>query len=316
MNESNTPIQTYQLWLFSSAKQTLLAGISMLHLPQRDVSNWNGYKVRTMWKWIVETLKSRKTAIPNEFVETMVNDEDYEFKVGTTPKLPDGLRDLRITELRNGLLLLEHFDADLTVDQKAWDRTVKDIAAATRIYRWATCYHDLAPVNHSPIRLHGDNLLLSDSHYSEANGPEADLSMWLERMGWTGIRPFNMQHASARTPLEDGFFSCLRITAGNVTAPSEPFLAWEPALDQPLSIHDALIEFIRQELAQPWGNRKCEEYVREYYMKDPSAKLTHPVFALIDFPVFDMGMLCTTFAGSILSPQELRFWSRPTYYHK
>lgn len=269
-----------------------------------------------MWNWIAKLLKSSQDTSAGASNEILVNDHDYEFKVGTKPTLPKGLRDLKITELTPGLLLLEHFDADLTVDQKAWDRTVQGIATATRIYRWASSYHDLAPVNHSHVRLHGDNLLLSDSHYSESHGPEADLSMWLERMGWTDDRPFDVQRAHTERPLEDGFFLCLRITVGEATDPSDSLLAWKPSSGHPPSIHGTLVEFIQQELSQPWGRGKCEEYLRACYRTIPSGNLTHPVFALIDFPVFDMGMLSTTFAGSILYRQELRFWSRPTYFHK
>ncbi|MCY3005076.1 MAG: hypothetical protein NTV29_03750 [Planctomycetota bacterium] len=269
-----------------------------------------------MWKWIAKLLKFNQDTSAGASGEILVSDEDYDFMVGTKPKLPDGLRDLKIAELRPGLLLLEDFDADLTVDQKAWDRTVQDIATATRIYRWASSYHNLAPVNHSPVRLHGDNLLLSDSHYSETHGPETDLSMWLERMGWTDDRSFDVQQANTEKPLEDGFFSCLRITVGKGTDPSDTLLAWKPSSGHSPSIHGALVEFVQQELSQPWGRGKCEEYLRACYRTATSVQLTHPVFALIDFPVFDMGMLSTTFAGAVLSRQELRFWSRPTYFHK
>lgn len=282
---------------------------------EEDVHEGCQSGVKQMWNWIARLLKSSHESPDGASGEILVNDEDYEFKVGTKPTLPEGLRDLKITLLSHDLLFLEHFNAELTVNQTAWDRTVKDIAASTRIYRWATSYHDLAPINHVPVRLHGDNLLLSDSHFSDAHGPQADLSAWLERFGWTEACPFNVHRAETEKPLEDGFFSCLRITIGRASDSSDSLLSWKAISSHSPSICGVLEEFIRQELAQPWG-AECEQYLRQCYKTVPSESMTHPVFALIDFPVFDMGMLRMSFAGSVVSDQELRFWSRPTYYHK
>lgn len=50
------------------------------------------------------------------YAEKLVPDDDYQFKFGTKPMLLEGLRDLKITELRRGLLVLENFEIDLTVD--------------------------------------------------------------------------------------------------------------------------------------------------------------------------------------------------------
>ena len=62
-------------------------------------------------------------------------DEEYQFKFGTKPMLPEGLQDLKITELRRGLLVLEKFEIDLMVDQSYMDDTPEKIARASRCLR-------------------------------------------------------------------------------------------------------------------------------------------------------------------------------------
>jgi hypothetical protein len=269
-----------------------------------------------MWKWLVKILGKNLDVLSLPGGEILVEDADYEFQVGTKPTLPVGLRELEITVLPNELLLLKHFDAELTVDQTAWDRTVERIASATRIYRWATCYHELAPIEYSPLRLHADNLLLTDSHYSDNHGPATDISLWLTHMGWNQLHKFDVQVAKSETPLEDAYFTCLRIVGAKDSIPSSSPLRWHQLYATCSSVPQMIAEFVAEEIDGPWGDSRCENYLRECYSGVPREKLTHPVFALIDFPVFDMGMLRTTFAGSIISSQEIRFWSRPTYFHR
>lgn len=268
-----------------------------------------------MWNWFFRMFPSGKKPTKAPTGETLVRDEEYEFKVGTKAMLPDGLRELKITEIRNGLLLLENFDVDLTVDQKYMDRTVEDIAMAVRVLRWAKGYHGLEDQFVPPVKLHRGNVLLSDSHYSDNNRPDADIASWLERMCWDGNRPFAVHHATTSNPLEDGYFSCLRITVGSPPDEPESPLVWTACEFQPVSLVATLAGFVHQEMAQPWWNH-CERYLQQCYSVMTREQLTHPVFALLDFPAFHQGMVSTTFAGSVWSKDELRFWSRPTYFHK
>lgn len=268
-----------------------------------------------MWKWLVKMLSPHKKTAQVQGGDIPLTDGEYDFKPGTRPMLPDGLRELKITTIRQGVLLLENFDADLTVDQSGMDDNPDKVAMAVRSLRWAKKYHDLEAEPQPPVRVHRENLLISSSRYSEANGPEADIAAWLERMRWDMDRPFVVQQATTNMPLEDGYFSCIRITVGDV--PDEPAtrLVWRDREFRSLSAMNVLANFVREEIGQPWGN-KCENYLQELYSGIPRERLTHPVFALLDFPVFDMGIVVTTFAGSVISGAELRFWSRPTYYHK
>ena len=64
------------------------------------------------------------------------------------------------------------------------------------------------------------------------------------------------------------------------------------------------------------GELTVEKFLQKHYGKLEDSQAVHPVFQLLDYPHFDMGTVNMTFAGSVWSNAELRFWSRPTYFHK
>jgi hypothetical protein len=273
-----------------------------------------------MWRWLTDMFAGKNTPTGTEGGDRLVSDEEYDFRFGTKAKLPEGLRNLKVTELGDDLLL-DNFDIDLTVDQKYMDRTAEEIAMASRSLRWAKTYHRLDEQPRPPIRLYRNNLMLFASHFSEKFPPENNLSLWLNHLGWPSDRPVTLHEATTKKPLEDGFFTCARLTVGDVA--DESGLHWHPQEATSTSVVDVLADFVRREMVQPWGEhgegssgQSCEAYLESCYSHLPREQLTHPVFALLHFPTFDMGTVKATFAGSILSENELRFWSRPTYFHK
>lgn len=88
-----------------------------------------------MWRWLTDKLAGKKNSTVQETGDRLVSDKDYNFKFGTKAKLPEGLRDLNIKEVDGRILILEHFDIDLTVDQKFGDQTPEAIAMASRCLR-------------------------------------------------------------------------------------------------------------------------------------------------------------------------------------
>ena len=133
-------------------------------------------------------------------------------------------------------------------------------------------------------------------------------------MKWDITRPFRIQRANTGKPLEDGYFACLRIVLDEQRAlASDPRLAWEQSIGNTDSVVACLCDFIKQESHRI---EDCEKFVRTSYQGVSEEQLLHPVFALIDFPSFDMGRLKISFAGSVWSENELRFWSRSSYLHK
>lgn len=270
-----------------------------------------------MWRWLTNMFAGKSTQTEAE--DRLVSDEDYDFNFGTRAKLPVGLHDLKITELGPDLLL-ENFDIDLTVDQKYLDCTAGEIAMSSRSLRWAKTYHGLSERPRPPIRLHRNNVMLFASHFSEKFPPENNLSLWLGHVGWSLDCPVSLHEITTKKPLEDGFFTCARLTVGDVA--HESSLDWQPQDVTSTSVVKILSNFIQRELVQPWGGhgegcsgQTCEDYLCSCYADIPSEQLTHPVFSLLHFPTFDMGTVKTTFAGSIWSKNELRLWSRPTYFH-
>jgi len=154
---------------------------------------------------------------------------------------------------------------------------------------------------------------------------EDDLILWLCQFGWPWDRPATLYQATTNKPLEDGFFTCARVTMGDVT--DESGLSWRRQETGTSTGVATLADFVRKEVEQPWGTQRgeglqpwqldsCEEYLRSCYADIPSEQLTHPAFSLLHFPTFDMGEVITTFAGSVWSENEVRLWSRPTYFHK
>jgi hypothetical protein len=150
---------------------------------------------------------------------------------------------------------------------------------------------------------------------------EDSLILWLCQFGWPLDRPVTLHQATTKKPLEDGFFTCARVTVGDV--PDESGRTWFLQEATSTSVVDVLSSFVRREMVQPWGGhgegalgQPCEDYLCSCYADIPREQLTHPVFSLLHFPTFDMGVVQTTFAGSVWSENELRLWSRPTYFHK
>ncbi|OYW11579.1 MAG: hypothetical protein B7Z55_19125 [Planctomycetales bacterium 12-60-4] len=272
------------------------------------------YEVPTM-KWLSRLFGGRQIESSEPDTERLVPDEEYDFGFGTKPLLPEGLRNLKITELRRGLLVLENFEIDLTVDQNYMDVTPERIAMASRCLRWAQTYHGLDAPPQPPLRLHRGNVLVTASHYDEQHRPDDDIVQWLEHFRWDTARPFRIQQVTTGRPLEDGYFSCIRVLANDSAGDDEPPLAWSERA-RVSSVVDGLTAFVRDEVERVEQHWSCEELLRKCYEPIPREQLTHPVFALLDFPVFDMGTVNMTFSGSICSENELRFWSRPTYYHK
>lgn len=270
-----------------------------------------------MWKWLSNLLSSNTDHLRADG-NRLVSDEDFEFIVGTTPQLPDGLRKLKITQIERDVLILENFHIDFIVTQSYMDRTPEEIASASRCLRWAKTYHDLEAQPYPPVRLHAGNLLVSSSFI--ASGPEGEIIAWLDRMKWNRSRRFRVEKATSTHPLEDGYFACLRVLTNGIAQPTtDPRLSWDrvDTGDEPLV--KCLSNFVATEFQRTGEQSEphnCEPFIRRCYAGIAQEQLVHPVFALLDFPSFDMGCVRTTFSGSIWSDDELRYWSRPTYFHK
>lgn len=266
-------------------------------------------------RWLTNLFGRRKVSVTEPYAEKLVPNDEYQFKFGTKPMLPEGLRDLKITALRRGLLVLENFEIDLTVDQSYMDDTPEKIAMASRCLRWAENYHRLENAPQPPVRLHRGNVLITNAHYTDQHKPEDDILCWLDHFQWDSSRPFCLQQVTTDKPLEDGYFSCVRLLSDDGECEGTPPLKWtERTCDA--NVVGCFTAFVQEELervGQRWG---CEQFIRKCYEQIPRDELTHPVFALLDFPVFDMGTVNVTFSASVWSENELRFWSRPTYYHK
>jgi|GEM_PF-3924941 len=265
--------------------------------------------------WISRLFGKTKTTSPPPIAERVVPDQEYQFKMGTTPVLPEGLQNLKITEVRHDLLILENFEIDLTVDQSYIDKSPGAIASASRCLRWAKSYHKLNEAPQPPVRLHHKNVLITASHYRNQHDMEADLLPWLDHFGWNTNRSVHVQQATTDKPLEDGYFSCLRLGTdlGGEEA-STPRNWSEPS--RTTDVVGRLVAFVQDELERVGRDHSCERFLQESYDSVPKNELTHPVFAFLDFPIFDMGTVQVTFSGSVWSENEIRLWSRPTYYHK
>lgn len=266
-----------------------------------------------MWRRVLSSLFPSSTSIDSAGETRLVSNEAYDFSLGTTPQLPDGLRDLTITELRRGLLLLENYHIDLMIDQSHLDVSAETIAMASRCLQWATSYYGLAAKPEAPVRLHNRNVLLCNSLPNASTPSAEELNQWLERMRWQNGRRLVLHSAASDKPLHSGFFQCVRITVGDGSG-NATGLEWQPGRT-PTSTAAVLADFAAQELAQPYAYNS-ERYLRDCYADVPAHQHTHPAFALLHFPHFDMGHVRMTLAGSVWSPQELFFWSRPTYFHK
>lgn len=247
--------------------------------------------------------------------------EDVEFTfLEPRGKIPEGLRNLRIERLpetdRYETLLLRGFDADLTAGQIVSFDRLEDIAWASRAVRWAAKYHERPSERMSPIRLHRENVLLLRPGLMSSSKPgrfEKAISDWLAGFDWSPDRPMAFQQTSTDHPVENGFFRCVRVLAGqpSTQATATDGLVWEDT-GEAGPIVDVLTAFARdEESRRGW----VEEHLRSHYENAPPEQLTHPAFALIEFPHPD-GEVELEFAGSIWSPEELRFWSRAVYLGK
>ena len=266
-------------------------------------------------RWLSRLFGRRKASATEPYAEKLVPDGEYQFTFGTKPMLPEGLRDLKITQLRRGVVVLENFEVDLTVGQTYMDDTPEKIATASRCLRWAKNYHGLESAPQPPVRLHRGNVLITNTHYTDQYHPEDDILGWLAHFRWDSAHSFRAQQVTTDRPLEDGYFSCVRILTDDGEGEGTPPLMWIER-DCAASIVGCLKAFLQEEIERVGPQWECEQFIRKCYEQIPTAELTHPVFSLLDFPVFDMGMMDVTFSGTIWSDSELRFWSRPTYYHK
>jgi len=64
-----------------------------------------------------------------------------------------------------------------------------------------------------------------------------------------------------------------------------------------------LTDFVYEEIEHGRQRRNCEQFLQKSYDHIPREELTHPVFALLDFPSFDMGIV-EAFSGSVWSKTE------------
>jgi len=245
--------------------------------------------------------------------------EDREFTFHEQPwQIPDELKGLQVERLLDSgrdTLLLRGFDVDLTADQTASSDDPKTIAWSSRALRWAAKYHGLDAEATAPVRLHRENLLLIRSwlFHPSSKRAESVITDWLARLEWPSDRPLFYQQAFTTRPVEDGYFRCIRAVTDNAAARTseDERLVWEEfeGAGPPTNV---LTAFIKEELEQRGA---VEGHIRSFYEGIPREQLTHPAFALMEFPCFD-GMAVLEFAGSIWSPHELRFWSRAGYLHK
>jgi hypothetical protein len=214
-------------------------------------------------------------------------------------------------------LLLRGFAADLTLAQTYLHSDLERIAWSTRCLQWAVQYHGLAVQPTPPVRLHRDNVLLI--------GPWTErvvdlLGEWLRRFAWAAQWPLAFQQTVSTSPIEQGFFRCLRCVAGppgSQPTPDDHGLTWQTWKAGGVSLPEALSGFVADEFARVAGQfGNCTPFLLDCYKAIPRERLTHPAFSLICYPDFDMGIMGIEFAGSVHAREELYFWSRPAYYHK
>lgn len=249
-------------------------------------------------------------------------EDDLEFSLLAQPKTPEGLKNLQIEKMWQGsALLLRGFNVDLTLAQAASHDDPQFIAWASRSLHWAFQYHGLNTEWTMPVRLHSDNVLLINNWRLRRNGDEIEafLRGWLDQFGWKVGQQFVVQELTTTTPLEDGFFRCLRILVREPfkqQVDDEQLPGWLARHNGPATIIDWLRQFILEEYHRI-GDHLCEQFLEKCYKAFSHEQLLHPAFALVWYPTFDNGSIGLEFAGSVVpSSSELRFWSRPAYYHK
>jgi hypothetical protein len=132
------------------------------------------------------------------------------------------------------------------------------------------------------------------------------LSQWLRQRGYDNESAQHVFGVRSRTPIEDGFFTCLCVTNGALTVPREIESAgrfeWDELSPDSSEIGRILVEFIRGE------HQRVDEpatLLHELYGADRDAKKSG------NRKFFDNAYAHMEFAASVLSKDQLRFWSRP-----
>lgn len=275
-----------------------------------------------MWKWISRLVvafhlkeDSARPALPDGYKR--VPDEEGKPQLVYEPPRPEDMENLEVEKLAQRLLLLRHFDADITVDHNHFDDTPEDIAMGIRNCWWlpSSGHPNQSQAAHwqRPVKLHQENLMISGGGY-DADDAWEDIDVWLRRIGWQASHSVRCQQVTSSQPLEDGFFSCIRILPVEAEVAPDSELHWVDS-ECGSTTNDCLVEFVSTELERI-GGRNCEKFLQNHYGTFGKDEAVHPVFQLLDYPHFDMGIVNITFSGSLWPNNELRFWSRPTYFHK
>ncbi len=273
-----------------------------------------------MWKWLSKIFRNGENEplrlqLPHG--HRWITDDTGQNQSVFDQSLFEGIEQLEIERLGTNSLLLSEFEADLTVDQNHFDKIPERVASAIRNCWWlpSSGHPNQSQFSHwqRPVKLHRRNLFVSGGYLNEDDARK-DIELWLGRMVWQQTHPLHCQQMTSSQPLEDGFFSCVRLRTFETESNSDSALYWSDvgAINNTL---DCLTEFVRDE-SERIGHHNCEQYLQGHYGTFDKDEEVHPVFQLIDYPHFDMGMVIMTFSGSVWSEHELRFWSRPTYFHK
>ena len=262
--------------------------------------------------WLRDRIEGRKPWIQKEAVFKV--NEASESTAENAPTMPDSLKTLRVEKFSAWAFILHGFHADLTIAQGVLFDDPRDIAWVCDLQKQFVVGVEPRP----PVRLHSDNVLLLRGSPSEvaASKDHESLSKWLMRFDWSPDRPFCFQEATTAKPVEDGFVRCVRIiVVGENQSPSEDDrLHWTASEPLPDSLFDTFSKFMHDESERVKRSFSCEQFLRDWYTAVPQEEKTHPGFAILQ--QFDDGITRIEFAGSVISPTELRFWSRVACYHK
>ena len=264
-----------------------------------------------MFQWLSKIFGRKPAA--SKCVDKLVPANEYDFKFGTKSMVPEELRDLKVLWLDDwNLLLFENFNAELHIAQcmTGWD-DLDSIVWATQSLRWACKNHKLKTSPQAPVRLHSSNLLLISK--GVITSPESQLPIWLDYMQFETNRSFTVEETTTTKPLEDGYFRCVRLMFEESPVETNE-IVWKAQKASTESVIEALARFIREESRQPWFD--CEKFLLTHYSDASQEQLMHPIFTMIDFGAFCNGSVRMYYAASIVSPNEIRLWSRPMYLHK
>ena len=199
-------------------------------------------------------------------------------------------------------VFLEDFDAPLTYVHSVV--TLEDPAFFRTCYRVVEVRPDLI---RPQVRLHADHVLL----FKPRLGGDAFDAAWLE--DWAKQRRFAMERptawflADSRSPVGEGYFRCLCVT--QTAAPKhDPLgdLDWQPAdgSESHDSLGTLLSSFIKSEVDRV--GEDCRHGLHPPSGRDGNNR----------FLMWDDETAYLEFAAAVVSPDELRFWSRPVQYHK